>query len=96
MKKDYITADDFGTLAICALRYCHGRRTYMPGLVREIVANHAHLITDKDLKVMLEDCEFQKRMSLYGEEVDKQEWLEWKAWLENEERVRARFEKAST
>ena len=74
-----LNADDFGTLAICAIRYCHGRQTYMPDLVRDIIRPHLHELTDKDLTVMIEDCDFQERMHLYGDErIDKPGWLRWK------------------
>ena len=63
-----INPNDFGTLAICAIRYCHGRQTYMPELVREIVAPHLPEVSDKDLTVMIEDCDFQERFKLYGDE----------------------------
>ena len=35
-----LTPEDFATLAICAIRYCHGRQTYMPGLVQRIIRPH--------------------------------------------------------
>ena len=74
--------DDFGTLAICAVRYCHGRQTYMPDLVRDIVRPRLKELSDKDLNVMIEDCDFQERMNLYGNErIDKPGWLRWKADL---------------
>ena len=74
--------DDFGTLAICAVRYCQGRQTYMPDLVRSIVRPRLKELSDRDLNVMIEDCDFQERMNLYGNErIDKPGWLEWKADL---------------
>ena len=74
--------DDFGTLAICAIRYCHGRQTYMPKLVQDIIRPHLHEISDNDLNVMIDDCDFQERMHLYGDErIDKPDWLKWKADL---------------
>ena len=77
-----ITPKDFGTLAICAIRYCHGRQTYMPELVRKIVAPHLPEVSDKDLTVMIEDCDFQDRMRLYGDErIDKPGWIRWKELL---------------
>lgn len=73
---------DFATLAICAIRYCHGRQTYMCGLVMDIVRPHLRELSDKDLNVMIEDCDFQERMPLYGDErIDKPGWLKWKADL---------------
>ena len=80
---------DFGTLAICAIRYCHGRQTYMPDLVRGIVRQHLTELSDKDLKVMIEDCYFQERFHLYGDErIDKPGWLRWKTELVAEKKRR--------
>ena len=82
--------DDFGILAICAVRYCHGRQTYLPYLVRNIVRPHLRELSDKDLNVMIEDCDFQERMNLYGDErIDKPGWLNWKADLIAEKERRA-------
>lgn len=81
-----INSEDFGTLAVCAIRYCHGRETYMPALVRGIIKSHLPEISDKDLQVMLNDCDFQERFNLYGSETyDKPGWLEWKNILLNEQ-----------
>lgn len=91
-----ITTKDFGTLAICAIRYCHGRQTYMPDLVRDIIAPHLYEISDNDLTVMIEDCDFQERMHLYGDErIDKPDWLRWKTELiaEKERRVKEPYKK---
>ena len=77
-----LSQEDFGTLAICAIRYCHGRQTYMPSLVQDIIKPRLEKISDKNLSVMLQDCEFQERMDLYGDEhIDKPEWLNWKHLL---------------
>ena len=74
--------EDFSSLAICAIRYCHGRMTYMPDLVRNIIRPHLKELSDKDLNVMIEDCDFQERMQLYGDErIDKPGWLRWKSEL---------------
>ena len=76
---------DFGTLAICAIRYCQGRMTYMPDLVRKIVRPYLQTMQDRDIIVMLRDCKFQEEMNLYGDEkIDKPDWLRWKADLEKE------------
>ena len=82
--------DEFGTLAICAIRYCHGRQTYMPDLVRDIVRPRLKELSDRDLNVMIEDCNFQERMNLYGNErIDKPGWIQWKADLIAERERRA-------
>ena len=74
--------ENFATLAICAIRYCQGRQTYMPDLVREIIRPHLKEIDDKGLAVMIDDCDFQARMSLYGDErIDKPGWIRWREEL---------------
>ena len=77
-----LNEEDFGTLAICAIRYCQGRQTYMPDLVRGIIRGYMAEVEDRDLDVMINDCEFQKRMNLYGDEkIDKLDWLKWREEL---------------
>lgn len=83
-----IDSRDFGTLAICAIRYCQGRQTYMPDLVRGIIRPHLKKLSSNDLSVMIEDCEFQARLNTYGDErIDKPGWIRWKqALVEEKER----------
>jgi len=84
MKID-ISQEDFGTLCICAIRYCHGRQTYMPELVQDICKVRLKDLSENDLNVMLEDCKFQERMHLYGDErIDKPGWLIWRTEILNE------------
>jgi len=74
--------ENFATLAICAIRYCQGRQTYMTSLVLEIVGRHLTEISDMDLQVMINDCEYQARYDLYGDSrIDKPGWLRWKEIL---------------
>ena len=81
--------ENFATLAICAIRYCQGRQTYMPDLVREIIRPHLKEIDDKDLAVMIDDCRFQRSMNLYGDEhIDKPDWLKWEETLLKEKERR--------
>lgn len=80
-----ITSEEFGTLAICAIRYCQGRQTYIPETVRKIILPKIKSISRKDLCVMLQDCGIQKQKDLYGDAViDKPGWLEWRQSLEEE------------
>lgn len=89
MSKIKIEQEDFGTICICALRYCHGRQTYMPELVQRIIRPHINELKDNDLDVMIDDCEFQERMHLYGDErIDKPGWLLWKDTLIKEKERR--------
>ena len=83
-----ISAEDFGTLCICAIRYCHGRRTYMSNIVMEIVGRHLSELSDRDIKVMYDDCRFMN-LSDYGDEViDKPNWLKWEAKIRAEKNRR--------
>lgn len=88
----YMEQEDFGTLCICALRYCHGRRTYMPSLVQEIVGEHLHELSDKDIKVLWDDCRFMNA-SDYGDECDKVDWLKWERKVREEWKRRLKREK---
>lgn len=83
-----IDKENFATLCICAIRYCHGRKTYMPSLVTEIVERHLSELSDRDIKVMYDDCRIMKP-SDYGDEViDKPNWLLWEKKLKEEVRRR--------
>lgn len=84
-----LSLSDFATLAICAIRYCHGRMSYMPDLVRGIVRPYLGRISDKDLNIMLADCEFQRQTEMYGDErIDKPAWLKWHEELKAEKERR--------
>lgn len=62
----------------------------MPDLVRGIVAPHLPDISDKDLGVMIDDCDFQATMKLYGDKrIDKPGWIRWKEILLAEKKRRA-------
>ena len=90
MKID-IEQDDFGTLCITAIRYCHGRQSYMPDMVRNIIYPLLGKISDKDLAIMVEDCSFQKRANLYGDpNIDKPGWIKWQKDLEEEWKKRCK------
>lgn len=85
-----LNSDDFGVLAICAIRYCQGRQTYMPGLVRGIITSYLNELSDKDLGVMINDCEYQANLGIWGDEtVDKPSWLAWKETLLAEKKRRS-------
>ena len=95
MKENYevtLNPTDFGTLAICAIRYCHGRKTYMPSTVQGILKPLLSKLTDKDLYVMLNDCKSQnERPQLYGMlSIDLKDWEEWRKALEKEKERRER------
>lgn len=69
-----LTQEDFGTLCICALRYCHGRMTYMPSLIQGIVLQHKDELSDKDRTCILRDKDFQRQCDLWGSDFDRADW----------------------
>lgn len=77
-----LSAEDFAVLAQCAIRYCHGRQTYMPDMVRGIVKPHLRELTDLDIARLLRDAEDQVWFG--DEQIDKPGWLQWRKELENE------------
>ena len=80
-----LTLFDFATLAICALRYCHGKRTVMSPLVRKIIGPYLPQIRDHDLKMMIKDCDKQELSHLYGGlALDRPGWIEWREALDKE------------
>lgn len=86
-----MTSDNFGTLAICAIRYCQGRQSYMPSLVQGIVMAHLTELSDRDLHVMIEDCRMQEEMNLYGSEtIDKPGWIKFRQALIDEQERRGK------
>ena len=62
----------------------------MPGLVQEIVGAHLTELEDRDIHVMVRDCEFQSRTpGMYGDEkIDKPDWLRWEAKVRAEQERR--------
>ena len=87
MKID-ISQKDFGTLAICAIRYCHGRQTYMPSRVQSICKAHLKEFSDKDIGVMLRDCECMKDFDYGSPTIDRPNWERWHEDLKKEKERR--------
>ena len=86
-----VDEQDFGTMCVCALRYAMGRETYMPSLVRDFVRPLLPQICDKSLVVMLQDCDFQERYDVYGDDrIDKPGWVRWKQELQAEKERRTK------
>lgn len=88
-KTTEIDRHDLGTLLICAVRYCFGRKTYMPSVVQDICRKHLQEISDKDLQVIIEYMVFQRSMSMYGDpEIDMPMWIRFYEDLKEEKRRR--------
>lgn len=83
-----VEQEDFGTLAVCAIRYCQGRMTYMPELVRRIIKPNLAKLSNKDLQVLINDANEQKRTENYGSVQDKYGWVKWRQELLDEQERR--------
>ena len=85
-----LNPEDFATLAICAIRYCHGRQTYMPSLVQGIVRPHLQEMDDKDISVLLQDCEGMTEFDCGDPMIDRPNWERWYEELKKEKERRKR------
>lgn len=78
--------DFFGAVLNCAVRYCIGRMTYMPGLVTDWIMQHCHgLLTEKTLFVMKRDIDEANERDGLGMDCDVETLLKFRDWLEKEE-----------
>ena len=75
--------DFFGTVLNCAVRYCLGRATYMPGLVPNWIMKHCKgMLTAKTLFVMKRDIDEAVSRGRLGIACDVKMWKRFRAWLE--------------
>lgn len=66
-----LSDDDFGAVINCAIRYCLGRRTYMPGLVCGYVKPLLPYLNDRTLCCMERDI---RTAPSYGDACDVATW----------------------
>lgn len=91
-----LSDEDFGALAVFSIRYAQGRQTYVPDLLRGIIRPHLSKLSDKDLRVMINDCESQRKYGNWGNpNIDKAGWEKWEQEL-REEQARRREEPERT
>lgn len=68
-------SDDFGSVCNCAVRYCLGRRSYMPSLVCGYITPLLPKLTDKTLDCFERDIAERKRTSFdFGDSCDYETW----------------------
>ena len=84
--------DDFCLVCICAVRYCLGRRTYMPWSVMSFIKQFLPALDDKTLYVMARDI--AEADSLGDAEIDAPMWAEFLAEIEKERKRRKNDENA--
>jgi len=78
--------DFFGAVLNCAVRYCLGRMTYMPGLVTDWIMQHCHgILTRKTLGVMKRDIDEAKERDRLGMDCDVRTWEKFRDWLDKED-----------
>lgn len=66
---------DFGSICICAIRYCLDRQTYMPRLVQEFIMQNIDNLSTDDLAIIKRDIFEALHMGNYGNErIDKPGW----------------------
>lgn len=68
-------SDDFGSVCNCAVRYCLGRRSYMPSLVCGYIISLLPELTDKTLDCFERDIAERKRTGFdFGDSCDYETW----------------------
>lgn len=84
-------SDNLYTVAICAVRYALGRRTYIPELVTGwVMANFAGRMPKGTAEIMLRDIQEQREMGeragydSLGDPCDVRTWEKFEAWLRNQ------------
>lgn len=89
LRGDNLTSDShYYTVLICAVRYCLGRRTYMPGLVTSWIMGNAPELPAETALIMLRDINDQRRMGerigkeALGDPCDVKTWEKFEAWLQ--------------
>lgn len=71
----YPTNDDFGAVCDCAVRYCLGRRSYMPSLVCRYIISLLPNLTDNTLDCFERDIAERKRTGFdFGDSCDYETW----------------------
>lgn len=83
--------EDFGLVMTCAIRYCLGRQTYVPGLVIGTIRPYISRISDRTLGCMIRDIERPDIFGGYGDPlIDKPGWLQFLNDLKKERDKRSK------
>ena len=80
--EELLSSDDFGTVFICAIRYCIGRQTYMPSMIQRQIRPLLSQLDGGTLIVMRNDI---RTAGNWGDErIDKPGWMKFLADIEAE------------
>ncbi len=87
--KTVVLTYDLELLFNCAMRYCMGRRTYMPSVFCSCIKSIMGDLSLLTLERMKKDFENQaddvkSGLSSWGDECDKEEWMQFKLVLDTE------------
>jgi len=92
MKKQITTidlSDDFfGAVLNCAVRYCLGRQSYMPGLVMDFIRPLLPHLSNKTLWCMEKDIIEQEKYGYGDPRIDEPAWRTFLAQVQQEIRKR--------
>lgn len=77
-----VADNDLCTLFICSVRYSLGRQSYMPGLVQDLIVQHAKVLTSDHRKLLAREImDHYRRFNNIGAEMDTRGWLQFRDWL---------------
>lgn len=76
---------DYEHMLISAMRYALGGRTYIVELTCEYIENELPKLSDQCKAIMIEDIE-RHRLFGYGDECDKEDWMQLLEKLKHEQR----------
>jgi len=72
-----------GAIALCAVRYCMGRTTYMPGLVTDWVRRHWNELPPRDrFNIQRDVQEFVESGRSMGDSCDVDTWKSFLRWMQ--------------
>ena len=82
MTKSMENDTDTVAIALCALRYCIGRRTYMPSLVVDWVKRHWAAFSENEKNVILRDLQREVDSGRdLGDSCDIRTWTNFLSWI---------------
>ena len=89
MNKCNLTSDShYCSVLICAVRYCLGRRTYMPDVVTSWIMSNVPDLPAETARIMIRDIQDQRHMgerigrNALGDDCDVKTWERFEVWLE--------------
>jgi len=78
-----VNVNDLQMLLAVAMRYSLGRRTYMPGLVQNLIKTHREVFSNANLRQLAEEITTEHRVYKgdLGDPADTKGWLDFCDWL---------------